>query len=270
MKALMSLVDALLVETPGMVQAFTGMLDPVEAKRDETRLVQQRTQRRQLKVARAAAFTLLAVAAVVFLYAMSWELSRRGWATGVLLLLVLSVWILYFFSTSDKDDDIRRLEIEIEIKDDLATPAKAFRLFQLHQVELDRYYRHTLFNSRILMVVGLLCLVAGLGLVGGAAWFVWKQPTAGAAATAAAPGAPVRQVDWIVAALAAIGGILTNYVAAMFLKMHAAASQALNDFHNRLVSTHHLHFANFLVAKIDDQKTQEAALQKMGEEIARR
>jgi len=109
----------------------------------------------------------------------------------------------------------------------------------------------------VLMFVGLVCLLAGLFIVGAAVWAVFRLDLP-------------QQKDWLVAALGAIGGILANYVAAVYLRMHAGAAQSLNDFHSRLVSTHRLHFANFLASKIATQDKLEATLQKMAEELAAR
>lgn len=220
--------------------------------------------RERVKRLRFGTVLALALAAVGLL-------SLSGQGSLLLALAALGILIagaLSWFSTGEADESIRKLEIEIEIADDREAERDAYRLFQLHQIELNRYYKHTLRNSRALMAAGLLCLAVGLGIVGGTTWWVARAvPQAGGGAQAAA-------ADWritaLVALLGAVGGILANYVAALYLKMHAAAAQALNDFHNRLVSTHHLHVANFLAAKIEDESTREAAFKAMAEEIAKR
>jgi hypothetical protein len=46
------------------------------------------------------------------------------------------------------------------------------------------------------------------------------------------------------AALGAVGALLTNYVAAIYLKMNAAASENLASFHAKLAETHQLMLGN--------------------------
>jgi hypothetical protein len=251
----------------GTLAAPVGKRAPRRARRengDAIRLRWLHGTRDRMRLIRFVAVLALALAAVGLL---AW--SGRG---SVLLALaalgILIAGALYWFSTGETDERIRKLEIEIEIADDSEAERDAYRLFQLHQIELNRYYNHTLRNSRVLMAAGLLCLAVGVGIVGGTIWWVTRAvPQTGGDAQAAA-------TDWritaLVALLGAVGGILANYVAALYLKMHAAASQALNDFHNRLVSTHHLHVANFLAAKITKEETRELALKTMAEEIAKR
>ena len=61
-----------------------------------------------------------------------------------------------------------------------------------------------------------------------------------------------------------------NNVGAPFLKMYAGTSQMLNEFHGRLVLTHHLHFANYLASKVTDQnKLPDQTFKAMAEELSK-
>jgi hypothetical protein len=42
--------------------------------------------------------------------------------------------------------------------------------------------------------------------------------------------------------------------------MHSETIKSLTEFHNRLVLTHHLHFGNFLAAKIANENLRESTL----------
>jgi hypothetical protein len=73
----------------------------------------------------------------------------------------------------------------------------------------------------------------------------------------------------VVASLGVLAGVLSNFVAAIYLKMYGGAVTSMTTFHDRLVATHYLHFGNFLVAKIDDVRTREETLARMAESLAK-
>jgi hypothetical protein len=52
--------------------------------------------------------------------------------------------------------------------------------------------------------------------------------------------------------IGAVGAILTNFVAAIYLRMNAATSENLAAFHSRLVETHELMLGNLLASRIDN------------------
>jgi hypothetical protein len=73
----------------------------------------------------------------------------------------------------------------------------------------------------------------------------------------------------VVGVVGAIGGILANFVAAVFLRIYTGSINSMSEFHNRLVSTHYLHFGNFLASKIETERLREETLSKMAVELAR-
>jgi hypothetical protein len=157
------------------------------------------------------------------------------------------------------DNDIQQIESEIELLEltDQSIEQRSYRLFKLHQIELKRYYDQTLSQSRIIFIVGIGCIVAGLSVVG-ATIFVLS--------TSMNEGTLGQQV--IIGSVGAVGGILANFVAAIYLRMYGQTVQSLALFHNRLVITHHLHFANFLASKIDDDTLREHTLGIMASAIS--
>jgi hypothetical protein len=52
------------------------------------------------------------------------------------------------------------------------------------------------------------------------------------------------------------------------MDMFSETINALTGFHGRLVSTHHLHFGNFLAAKIDDDRLRNQALAEMARALS--
>ena len=71
------------------------------------------------------------------------------------------------------------------------------------------------------------------------------------------------------ASLGAIGGILSNFIAVIYLKIHSETIKSLTEFHNRFVFTHHLHFGNFLAAKISEKTLREKTLSEIASALAK-
>ena len=241
----------------GFRQMLRGTPQPKRKRDDPKRLDELRNSRLWLRESRGKGLLAVGVVALVVVVVLALRGVPIVWPLGVIgLAAALVFWLLYYFSPAEIEQEIRVLEIEFEM-DKTAPEANAYRLFKLHQFELEKYYQYTLHNNKVLMWVGLACLTAGLGIVIASGVWVAGAQEGGRA-------------DMLVAGLGAVGGILANYVAAVYLKMNAAASQALNDFHNRLVSTHHLHFGNFLASRIHTQVELEATLKEMATQLARR
>jgi hypothetical protein len=74
------------------------------------------------------------------------------------------------------------------------------------------------------------------------------------------PGAATQFENSGLAVLGAIGGILTNFVGAMYIKMFSEIIQAVTKSHASLVATSHLHLANVLVANIRTDELREKTL----------
>lgn len=58
----------------------------------------------------------------------------------------------------------------------------------------------------------------------------------------------------ITAALGAIGAILSNFVAVIYLRMNTAVTENLTAFHSRLVETQKLLLGNLLASRIEDNQ----------------
>jgi hypothetical protein len=66
-----------------------------------------------------------------------------------------------------------------------------------------------------------------------------------------------------------VGAILTNYVAAVYLKMNASASANLGRFHSRLVDTHQVLFGDLIASRIDDHTLRNATFSQMAISLAK-
>lgn len=170
-----------------------------------------------------------------------WALAGYA-ALSCSLLLVLSVPLI---------STVRRLRMEAQrVEDSLELSGllsddekRAHKLFQIDSAEVRRYYEQALRQRRYIFYVGVLCIILGFGCVFLAFSLIWKQ--------AASP----LSEKIVVAVLGAVGAVLANFVAIIFLNMFTAVVKSMVEFHSRLVSTHHVVFGNVLVARIEDKKS---------------
>jgi hypothetical protein len=243
-----------------MDRVIQGPADPDAAGnlRKELELAQGRkaaqTRARRILLAIGGSFLLLCVYSLVS----GNPASARAW----LLAAVSATLVGLVISPTEASRRIQELKLELEIADTDPSPERAYQLFRHHQMEIRRYYNLALKHSRVMLLAGLVCVLIGLGAVVGAGLvFVqaWDK---------------VSELDKfgqsMVAVLGAVGGILSNYVAAIYLKMYAATSETLNEFHGRLVLTHHLHFANYLASKVTDHnELPDQTFKTMAEELSK-
>jgi len=62
--------------------------------------------------------------------------------------------------------------------------------------------------------------------------------------------------------------VLADFIGVIFLRMYSQAIGSMSRFHERLVNTHHLHFGNFLAARISRDADQDRTLKEMALAIA--
>lgn len=219
-------------------------------------LVAQRAQRTRLRnwlYALAAVLALMVPLVAVLDVALPFVIALAVYA--------LASYVGGFLIAPDLIDwQIRDAEIKLQLSADAAAleQMRALKLFKSHEFELQRYYSTTLRHSRIVLWVGILCVFLGFIIIGGAAWLVFRSPASGGNVT-----------EIVVGVLGAIGGILANYVAAIYLQMHAATSRALSDFHGRLVITNHVYLGNYIASLVEDRALREKTLAAMAEELAK-
>ena len=181
--------------------------------------------------------------------------AKSGTESAVILPYLVFFLIAVFMQKSrlrELDNEIRETRFENELSANPIEPreVRAERLFRMNQYELRKYYDLNRNQNRIIVIIGISCILLGLGVV------IFTLYLVNDGFQSARNGADVNGLEvWaksIVAVVGAVGTILVNYVAAIFLKMHSAASTALGEFHARLVETHKLFLANVLASRIDD------------------
>jgi hypothetical protein len=152
-----------------------------------------------------------------------------------------------------------RLDNEIDLLgiSEESVELRAEKLFKLHQLELKRYYDQTLRHSSAIFLVGIGCIILGFAIVGAALYVLASLPEDEGTTT-----------KIVVGALGGIGAILANFIGAIYMKMFSETLKSLTEFHHRLVGTHHLHFGNFLAAKITEGDLRNKTLAGVAEGLA--
>ena len=206
--------------------------------------------------------TLALISIAIIVYVAFFKIFGQR-EVGIFVALVIIFYSVILFSKAiqyypqDIEQKIFEIQNEIDLLsiDDTSLEERAEKLFRLHQLELKKYYDQTLNHSKLIFIVGIFSIFAGFVFIGIAFYLIFK--------------APITQFSEkvLVGALGSIGAILSNFVAVIFVKMYSETIKSLTEFHNRLVITHYLHFGNFLVSKIKDDKLREETLSKLAESI---
>lgn len=157
------------------------------------------------------------------------------------------------------ETEIQRVEGELDLLtiSDTSAEQRAEKLFKLHQFELKKYYDQTLKHSSWIFFVGIACIILGFILI---AYAIYQVTIA-----------PDRELSEkiVLGSLGAIGGLLADFIAVIYMKMYSETIKSLTEFHNRLVTTHHLHFGNFLASKIADKSLREKTVSEIAIAIAK-
>ena len=230
-------------------------LDRLRKEELDSRIQQTRKRLRQARhLKQICLFMVTLCAAVTPLVFVLWSSAIRPGLTLLAYALLFLAATLYFrVHELDRRLDIQDAEGEkdlLTIADD-SIQQRAEKLFRVHQLELKKYYDQTLKHSSRIFAVGIVCLLLGFVIIGGTIYLVILP------SSQQLQGLPEKVT---LAVLGAIGGVLSNFIAAIYLKMHSETIKSLTEFHNRLVLTHHLHFGNFLAAKIANENLRESTL----------
>ncbi|WP_371410830.1 TRADD-N-associated membrane domain-containing protein [Bacillus wiedmannii] len=146
-------------------------------------------------------------------------------------------------------------ELDLLIISHSSLEERSEKLFKHHHLELKRYYDENLKQSSWIFVVGIACILIGFAIIGITLYFL------------IANSSNELENKIIVASVGAIGAILSNFIAVIYLKMHSEAVKSLTEFHNRFVNTHHFYFSNFLLSKIQNEDKREDALVELALKI---
>ena len=162
---------------------------------------------------------------------------------GYLELVSVLVFVVSRMRLRDLQAELRTVEFENEIRK--KEDESPILLFLKHQAELKRYYDQALQQSGLAFVLGVFCVVSGLAVI--AVGFLLIQD-----------GNNAERI--ITGALAAVGAILSGFVARVYLGIHRGAVESLTGFHGKFVETHHLHIAGVFASRVDDEEARDSTL----------
>ncbi|PEC09607.1 TRADD-N-associated membrane domain-containing protein [Bacillus toyonensis] len=172
----------------------------------------------------------------------------------ILMVMFTFVFVYSVFQPLSRPSMVYIVELqEIENELDLLSIShssleeRSEKLFKHHHLELKRYYDENLKQSSWIFIVGIACILIGFAIIGVTMYFL------------IANSSNELENKIIVASVGAIGAILSNFIAVIYLKMHSEAVKSLTEFHNRFVNTHHFYFSNFLLSKIQNEDKREDA-----------
>jgi MFS family permease len=146
------------------------------------------------------------------------------------------------------EEEIKDIEFERDLLRFEAKPeeSRAEKLLRMSQYQLRRYYDLNLGQNYWIFVVGILCILLGVGIIGVTLYLLTSPDS---------PAATLELKEKVVLGfLGAVGTVLTDYIAAIYLKMHSAAVESLTNLHSKLVSTNKLFLANLIASRINDEE----------------
>jgi len=156
--------------------------------------------------------------------------------------------------------DAKDIEDEIDLRQmkSASLEQKAHKLLRIQQSQLTRYLDVILQQSRGIFVVGIAAMLVGVGVV---VFTIWQTKSMG------------PDVDnWqkaIVAVVGSVGAILTNYIAAIYLKMFSDIGGAIQKSVGSLSQSNNINFANVLAANITSEDARNETLKEIAVGISK-
>lgn len=236
-------------------------MDSEEGKKDylEERVFELKARRRKVQsVFYISIFLSLTLIVIAPVFVWTSEINSRI-APLIIAYIIIPIGMLPIMRgrIRDIDQEIRELEFEIDLRqfERSQIETKAEKTLRLNDAQLQRYYSLNLSQNTWVFVVGIGCMLLGLTLVVITLYLVINH-------------AENLDSKIIIATLGGVGTFLTSYVAAIFLKMHASATQHLGGFHSRLVDTHQILLASVVASRISDEALREKTLSELSLKVA--
>jgi hypothetical protein len=226
----------------------------LKGRKEKLELELNERSRRRSQYIGTSIFMSIVFIIFFFFYNDIFPTSITPMAKGMFLLMVPYSLFFAFYSlsrypTSILESEIQDVDEQIELNrcTEENHEIRAERRFNHHQIELKRYYDQTLNQSSKIFYVGVFSIISGILLIFIFTYWVTL----------------VDNDQIIIGFLGAIGSILSNYIAVIYGRMYKDTIESLNQFHNRLVTTHHLHYGALLSSQIKDKNLIDQTLSQM-------
>ncbi|KJH55742.1 hypothetical protein UF14_17380 [Bacillus licheniformis] len=224
-----------------------------QLKRQKNELEQQKDYAIRLSRFSLYVGITMILIAIGYIFAVKDDPSHLG-AIGITLGMGGVVYALYP-KRHQEDIFIKVIKNELSLLD--SPESRSETLFRQHHFDLNGYYELNLKQNKIVFKVGIICIILGFVVIGVTFVLLASDILKGV------------QTKMIVAAIGALGAILSNFIAAIYLKMHTNTIKTMTEFHNRYVNTNHLYFSNYLISNIKDDKKREETLATLALNLSR-
>jgi hypothetical protein len=235
------------------IDSVANTLRDLKQRREE--LVERR-RRAQGIYYTVVALCILAFILIPIFIAVTWEPAQGiNWISIALVGYAgafAAMLPMYRVRVRSAEEDIQALDFDIDLQqyEVTAQETRAEKILRLNQLQLRRYYDLNLSQNRWVFLLGVLCILLGVTIIAATLWLVTRANIA-------------FNEKVVIAALGAVGSILTNFVATIYLKMHAAATGSLEAFHSKLVESDSLLLGNLVASRIEDKDKRWSTLSEL-------
>ena len=184
---------------------------------------------------------------------------------GIFYFFIALIYPLFGLSEPIANEiDALESELAFSLTGVEAKEERAERLFKLHDIGLKKYYDQALNQTKVIFIMGIFCMIVGFVFIGLSFYFIFTNSGNNI------NKASLLNEKILVGVLGTASGILTNFVAVVYLKMYNETTKSFTSFHYKLVSTNHLHFVNFLLSKIEDKEIFNKALKDIATKVTKK
>lgn len=204
-----------------------------------------------------------------------WPLESDMLKPLCLILLIYGVMMICAVAPMSRsrlrtvEEEIQDIEFEKDLLRLTTIPAesRAEKLLKINQYQLRRYYDLNLSQSSWIFAVGIMCILLGAGILGVTLYLIASPRLPGESLGLEGGSQPQEGFEFeekiVLGFLGAVGTILTEYVAAIYLKMHSSITESLVAFHSKLVSINKLFLANLIASRIENSEKREDTFAKL-------
>lgn len=191
-------------------------------------------------------------AAFILLIVVLWHIGVRE----LLIVILFGIGAMCFAANAhfkaarrDRKDNIDELQFEIDLNDHAGTSVMEMKHLRINDLRLKRYYEQNLGQSNRIFYLGIVCICLGIGVVGVTFYLVKISDS--------------ENAQVVTGAIGGIGTLMTNFVAAIYLKMHGSIAENLGKFHAKLVDTHRVFLAFLAASRIEVKEKREETLSQL-------
>ena len=204
---------------------------------------------------------VLSIFMIVVITVIIFTETRIGKYSLLIAYSLLPLLLIPYFNQRIKEVevDLRNLEVLIDLETyaadnkDLSYAEKTLRS---HNNEIMKYHNMNLRQNSWIFMFGIICIILGF-LIIIATFFAVNSIS------------DDSTLQMELGIFGGIGSIMTNYIAALYLKMNSEVNGNMKEFHARLVDTHKILLGNLIATKITDEALRNQTLSEVAKEVSK-